>query len=326
MLEFKTFTDIQKFTVQKNDHINDGFSRIPKYGERKLTKRIKPQEYALLCLLHEYLNTTNGHCYPKHATLLTQIKAGESSLDTYLHNLEKAGFIRRIPARKVTNKGKYDFTSSEIIIVPIEYVDDSEYHKAIDRFIDENKYVIVSYSGKSRKVIGTGKKKDRTVKAIYSESHVDAAITPVENPQPLIDCQPVEDIAPVNIPVVLNSVEEKPVSIPQTSVYITPPSRKRPTVTEEELEQAHTEFQVLREIPGILSEVDMDKVIEKMVNVVRRYGYKPGYRAYIQDKINKMMGNPYYAARPKDILLTLQSDHLTVWYREASIYGYYPHT
>lgn len=142
------------------ENAKTGTSIVPKYYRAGITKdkRLKPMDINVLYLLHEFINTETGHCYPTQQELSNTLGYARPNISKSLGRLEKAGYIHRCPAKKPTKNNKFMETSDEIIITPFDKNNSNEYHSAITAEIERIKYIVVDYSKDSstRIIIATG--------------------------------------------------------------------------------------------------------------------------------------------------------------------------
>ncbi len=278
-MKFDKAEDIYKFTARVMEN-QDGFSRIPKYASNGYVEIVGIHAYGVLCALYEYLNTTTGRCYPKQETICSKLNIKERALQLHLKDLEDAKLIRRIPACKVTRNKGLEFTSSEIIIVPMAYINDYEYHAEIDRFIAEHRVLIIEYDRHgNRRIVGTGKRKAAIPKEITAEQ-----IPVQENPPPS---------------------ESKTVTPLQTEAMetITP-------ATEDEIQQAREEYKILQQLSETTFSndfTDVDSFIESMINTIRKMGYKPGYAEIIYNALKE---------NPKESTIRLRVGYFTEYHTD----------
>lgn len=141
-------------------NVKTGASIVPKYLKAGITKdtRLKPMDINVLYLLHEYVNTETGHCYPTQQELANTLGYARPNISKALGRLEKACYIHRCPAKKPTRNGKFLETSDEIIITPFNKLNNNEYHNGLTAEIERIKYIVVDYNKDSsvRTIIATG--------------------------------------------------------------------------------------------------------------------------------------------------------------------------
>lgn len=161
---------INEYLKQAADAIKEENSKtqvaiVPKYFKAGIAKdeRLKPLDIKLLYTLHEYINTDTGHCYPSQKELADVLGSGQSSISKALTRLEEAGYIHKVPAKRINKNKKFEDTSQDIIITPFAKLKDSKYHEDLVKEIERIKYIIVDYikikdseDGIKRVIISTG--------------------------------------------------------------------------------------------------------------------------------------------------------------------------